>query len=154
MLSATKNPLPRIGVGALAVNNGRVLLVKRKNPPNQGMWAVPGGKVEWGEAMAQTARREIWEETGLAIETGEIIYTFERIVRDDQGEVIYHFVIVDFLAWPVDVTAQPRPGDDAEDAGWFTLAEAERLPIVSETLQLIRKILGKTGQNEGSGVRN
>lgn len=145
MPSVTPNPFPRIGVGALVINNGRVLLVKRKNPPNRGMWAVPGGKVEWGEPMAQTARRELWEETGLVIETGEIIYTFERIVRDERGEVSFHYVILDFLAWPVDPAAQPRPGDDAADTGWFTLAEAENLPIVSETLQLIRKILRETG---------
>ncbi|MDH3355103.1 MAG: NUDIX domain-containing protein, partial [Chromatiales bacterium] len=72
--------LPVVGVGAIVIHEGAVLLVKRGKAPHKGEWAIPGGKLKWGETLQQGAEREILEETGIAIEAGELLYHFEHIV--------------------------------------------------------------------------
>lgn len=145
----TNTQIPRVAVGALVLNGDRALLVQRKNPPAAGKWAIPGGKVEWGEPMAETARREVLEETGIDIETGEIIYTFDRIVRDETGEITFHYVIIDYLAVPVDPTAEPVPADDALAAKWVSAAEMESLPTTRATRDLVLRELEKTLDKPG-----
>ena len=76
----SKNQLPVVGVGAIVVHDGAVLLVKRGKPPHKGEWAIPGGRLQWGESLQQGAEREILEETGSTIKAGELLYHFEHIV--------------------------------------------------------------------------
>ena len=92
---------PFIGVGAVVVRDGRVLLVRRRYEPLAGQWTLPGGAVELGETLAGALRREIREETGLAIDVGPIIEVLDRITRDEAGRVRHHFVLVDYLCWPL-----------------------------------------------------
>ena len=132
---------PQVAVGALVIKDEKVLLVKRGQPPAKGLWALPGGRVQWGETLAQAAEREVLEETGVAVKAGQIIYTFDSITRDDQGSVCFHYVIVDFLAQPIQPEGRPIPADDAEDAQWLTLGELKRLPVSKPTLTLIESIL-------------
>ena len=91
---------PYVGVGAVIVQDGRVLLVKRKYEPLAGQWSLPGGAVEVGETLEACLVREMLEETGLEIRVGPVIEVFDRIIHDDEGRVLYHFVLVDYLCWP------------------------------------------------------
>jgi ADP-ribose pyrophosphatase YjhB (NUDIX family) len=88
-------PVPAVGV--LLLDGDRVLLVQRKKPPHVGRWTVPGGKVELGETLEGAALRELAEETGLGCTLGPVVEIFERIVRDRDGRIEYHYVILDFL---------------------------------------------------------
>jgi ADP-ribose pyrophosphatase YjhB (NUDIX family) len=102
-------------VGAIVVDDdGRVLLVRRANPPAQGMWSIPGGRQEPGESAAEGAIRELLEETGLA---GEVVREVGTVRRDAPAGGQY--VIRDFLVRVVG-SSTPVAGDDASDAAWFT----------------------------------
>ena len=130
---------PRIAVGAVVIHNNCVLLVKRGNPPAAGEWAVPGGNVKLGETLQQAAEREILEETGVTIRAGEMIYTFESIHEDSAGNIIFHYVILDFASDYI--AGNPAPHDDALDARWVSPTEAaDRLNINSSTRTLLNKI--------------
>lgn len=126
---------PVIGVGAVIFQNDAVLLVKRKNPPYQGQWAIPGGKVQLGETLQQAAEREILEETGIKIKAEQSIYSFELIEKDEQGNVLFHYVIIDLAGRYVsgNITAS----DDAIEAKWVTNEEALKLNVNQTTKQLL-----------------
>jgi ADP-ribose pyrophosphatase len=141
MASAGDEKRPQVAVGGLIINQDRVLLVKRKNPPSQGLWALPGGRVEWGETMVQAVEREVLEETGIVVKAERIVYTFDSITRDEKGEISFHYIIIDFVAHPLDLWAKPVPGDDAEEVRWLTLKELKNLPVSKPTLELVRKVL-------------
>ena len=134
---------PRVAVGAVVLHNNKVLLVLRGQNPGKGWWAIPGGSVELGESLQAAAEREIFEETGLRIKAGKVVYTFDRVQRDETGRVKYHYVIVDLLAEVLNPDHPLRPADDVDDAGWFTLAELENsdVPITDTTLVLLRQIM-------------
>jgi mutator protein MutT len=92
---------PYVGVGAVIVDEGRVVLIKRRFEPLAGEWSLPGGNLEVGETLEAAVAREMAEETGLVVEVGPVIEVFDRIVRDAEGRVRFHFVLVDYLCWPV-----------------------------------------------------
>ncbi len=130
---------PLVGVGALIWRGatGEVLLVQRGREPSLGMWAVPGGLVEIGETLVAALLREVAEETGLHVRPGPFIGTFEPILRDDDGRVRIHYVVLDYLVfWE---TGEPRAGDDAAAVGWFTPAGLDALPMLPATRAMIDK---------------
>jgi ADP-ribose pyrophosphatase len=129
---------PRAAVGAVVIEEGRVLLVKRKYPPKQGKWAIPGGSVNLGESLQAAAERETLEETGLVIEAKKPIYTFDLIERDSNRDVVFHYVIVDLFAKYV--SGDVHPADDVSDAAWFKPAEIEGLDISENTKKLLDKM--------------
>jgi 8-oxo-dGTP diphosphatase len=88
---------PVVGVGAIIITRGKILLEKRKNEPGRGQWSIPGGLVELGESVKQTAIREVKEETGLEVEKPEHIDVVDNIDLDEKGKVRYHFIIIDYL---------------------------------------------------------
>ena len=88
---------PLVGVGAIIIARGKILLEKRKNEPGRGQWSIPGGLVELGESVEQTAIREVKEETGLEVEKPEHIDVVDNIDLDEEGKVRYHFIIIDYL---------------------------------------------------------
>ncbi len=130
---------PRVGVGAVLVRDGRVLLVRRASPPNQGMWAIPGGRVELGETLQQAAERELREETGVIARAGEPVYAFDFIQRDETGRVRFHYVIVDL--WMEYVSGEVHAGDDALEAGWKSAQEIATLPIHPATQELLEQVM-------------
>lgn len=119
------------------MRDGRVLLVQRKRHPGAGLWAVPGGKVELGETLAATARREMSEETGLEVEVGEVVWVGESVGPGTPPE--WHFVLIDFLATVIG--GELEPGDDAAAAGWFTYDEATALPLTPTMPPLLEALV-------------
>lgn len=113
-----------MGVGAVVVDHGRVLLVQRGREPSKGKWSLPGGMLEIGESLADGVVREVEEETGLRVEVIELVELIDRIVRhkDEEGERIrYHYVIADYLCRVVGGSLQS--GSDAAATRWAERAE-------------------------------
>lgn len=130
---------PLCGVGVVIVNEGRLLLVQRMNEPNQGMWAVPGGKVTMGETMRNAAHREVYEETGLEIKIGDVFWVGDSMGPGDPPE--WHYCLVDFSGTVVggDVIA----GDDAAEVRWVPLSEVKSLPLTPTMPSLLEAIAKK-----------
>ncbi len=131
---------PLVGVGALVLRGDRILLIRRAAPPSRGLWSIPGGHVELGESVLETAVRELKEEAGLDGQALGVVNVDEVIKRDDSGRVVYHYVLVTVL---VDAPhGEPKPGGDALDASFFELREALHMAdIAPSAAGLIRKIL-------------
>ena len=127
---------PLVGVGAIIIDAGRVLLVKRGHPPLAGEWSVPGGVLELGETLREAAVREAREETCLTVETGELLGVYDRVLRDDAGHTLYHFVLIDFLCRRT--AGEAQAADDADLVRWFTPTEAAGLGLPEDTAEVIR----------------
>jgi 8-oxo-dGTP diphosphatase len=109
-------------VGAIVLDGrDRLLLIRRGAGVAVGRWSVPGGRVEWGETMAEAVVRELWEETGLEGVCGRLIGWVERIADD------HHFVIADFDVELLDEQAPPRAGDDAAEVVWVPIEDVAGL---------------------------
>nr|WP_320190692.1 NUDIX hydrolase [uncultured Desulfobacter sp.] len=126
---------PALAVGAVVFKDNKVLLVKRGNPPAQGVWAIPGGSVELGETLKTAAEREVFEETGIVIKAGDPIFSFESIHRDDKDRVRFHYYIVDVAASYI--SGEPTAGDDALEVGWISKEELCRLNVNPSTVTLL-----------------
>jgi 8-oxo-dGTP diphosphatase len=136
MLKREYPETPLIGVGAIIVEDGRVLLVKRGHPPLEGEWSIPGGVLEVGELLREAAIREAKEETGLTVDTGEILGVFDRLIRTGD-RVQYHYVLIDFLC--TRVKGELKPGSDADEVRWFKSDELPSLNLAPDTAEVIRK---------------
>ncbi len=130
---------PYVGVGAVIVQGGQVLIVKRKYEPLAGQWSLPGGGVELGETLEDSVAREMLEETGLAIEVGPVIEVFDRITRDEQGGVRYHFVLVDYLCWPVG--GELCASSDVADARFVDPSELPLYNLTVKATEVIARAL-------------
>jgi len=129
---------PRVGVGAIVLHEGCVLLVKRGRAPALGLWSLPGGLVDLGETTVDAVRREVEEECGLEVRIAGLVGVLDRVMRDAEGRVRYHWVLVDYLAFPESndtITA----GSDAAEVRWVTIDEVERLPITEGLVDMIRR---------------
>ena len=129
--------LPLVGVGAIIIENSRVVLVKRAHPPLQAQWSIPGGVLEVGELVRDAAMREAREETGLTVEPGELLGVFDRVLHDPSGRVQYHYVLVDFLCRRV--SGELAAAGDAAAARWFTREELPAMNLAEDTLEVIHK---------------
>jgi mutator protein MutT len=129
---------PVVGVGAVIVEDGKVLIVKRAHEPRKGEWSLPGGCVELGETLVDALKREVKEETGLEVDVGPMIELFDRVHWLD-GRVQYHFVIADYVCTPCGGTL--RAADDATDVAWVERAELERYGVNEHAMRVIRTAL-------------
>jgi len=151
---------PAVAVGAVAMQDGAILLIRRGQPPAEGRWSLPGGRVEWGESLGDALRREVEEETGLQVEAGRLAGVVERIHRDDgpaparppgdggeaeaertrapeHPERGFHYVILDYF---VTVTGgELRPGGDVTAARWARPAEMAELPLSDGLLEALEE---------------
>lgn len=132
---------PIIGVGAIIIEDGRVLLVKRAHPPIAGQWSIPGGALEVGELVREAAVREAREETGLMVEPGELLGVFDRVLRNAEQRVQYHYVLIDFLCKPVG--GELCAASDAAEVRWFTREELPALHLAEDTHEVILQGFGK-----------
>jgi 8-oxo-dGTP diphosphatase len=139
---------PIVGVGAVILHEDKVLLIERGQEPLKGEWSLPGGALELGETLEQGICREVMEETGLVVEPVGIVEVFDRIARDEQGRVRYHYVLVDYLCrW---VGGELCCGSDAAAARWAREDELEGLQAF--TTEVIRKALMMARQRrDGQG---
>ena len=133
---------PFVGVGAIIIENERVALIKRGQAPLLGEWSIPGGVLEVGELLREAAVREAREETGLTVETGELLGVYDRVLRDAAGRTMYHYVLVDFLCRRT--AGEAVAAGDAADVRWFTRSEVERLGLAKETVEVIQLGFEKT----------
>jgi ADP-ribose pyrophosphatase YjhB (NUDIX family) len=132
---------PIVAMGAVVFHGREVLLVKRANPPAQGQWSLPGGKLKLGESLLQGIRRELEEETGLRIEGQELLEVLESVWRADNGQVEFHYILFDYLCRSEQ--RRLRPGSDALDAAWFQPEQLSSLGLWPETLRVINLALAK-----------
>lgn len=122
-MSAAPLPVPVVGVGAVCVRDGRLLVVRRGRGLAAGAWALPGGRQEPGETLQEAVARELTEETGLSGAVGPLCGVAERMGAG------YHYVILDFWVEP---TGDAVAADDAAEVAWATRADLERLPLVPQ----------------------
>ena len=113
------------------------MLIKRKYEPLKGHWSLPGGMVEIGEALDTALTREMQEETGLIVDVGPVIEVFDRIMRDEQRRVRYHFVLIDYLCWPSSGTL--RAGSDVDEAIWVDPAALEQYSLTDKATSVIQR---------------
>src|ERR1700675_2401066 len=132
---------PLVGVGAVIVEEKRVLLIRRGTAPLLGEWSLPGGVLECGETLRDAVVREAREETGLVVETSEMLGVYERLIRDDEGRVRYHYVLIDFLCRPVG--GDLKAGSDAADVRWFTRDELPALNLAHDANDVVLKGLAQ-----------
>lgn len=136
---------PIVSVGAVVLDGGRVLLVKRGGQPSAGKWSVPGGLVELGETTMEAARREVGEECGLDVAIVGVAGVLDRVIRDGEGRVRYHWVLVDYLAVPESDTTCCA-GSDAAEVRWVPVDEVEQLDVTDGLVDMIRRAVALAGQ--------
>ncbi|HZI78932.1 MAG TPA: NUDIX hydrolase, partial [Vicinamibacterales bacterium] len=124
-------------VGAVIVDRGRVVLIRRRYEPLAGQWSLPGGTLELGETLEEGTAREMREETGLVVRIGPVIEVFDRIMFDDEKRVRYHFVLVDYLCWPV--SGELRAGSDVDEAIFAAPADLGRYGLKPKATAVIER---------------
>ena len=133
---------PVVAVAAAVLDEeGRILLIRRASEPGRGRWSLPGGVVGLGERLREAVVREVLEETGLLVEVLEPIDVVETIIRDEEGRVRFHYVIVDFLARPL--SGELRASSDALEARWVSLDEALSMDITNTLRRFLQRHMEK-----------
>jgi mutator protein MutT len=125
---------PAVGVGGVVIRDGRVLLIRRGKEPLRGRWLVPGGTVELGETLAQAIVREVREETGLEVAPLEVLTVFDHIDREE-GRVLHHFVIVDYLC--EDRGGDPRAASDADAVAFVAREDLAAYDLPEKALEVV-----------------
>jgi 8-oxo-dGTP diphosphatase len=128
-MSEANGRRPVAAVGIVCLRSDDVLLIRRGAPPLEGQWSLPGGRIEWGERAADAALRELREETACSAELVGLIDVIDGIWPDR------HYMLIDYAArW---IAGEPKAGDDARDARFFTPAELTTIDLWSETRRII-----------------
>jgi ADP-ribose pyrophosphatase YjhB (NUDIX family) len=127
---------PEVAVGAVVRRGDEILLVRRGRGTAVGQWAIPGGRVEFGEGLKAAVAREVREETGLDVRVGRFLGWAERMGDDP---ALYHYVILDFAAEVLDPDAAARAGDDADDVAWVPTNALETYPLVAGLAEFLRR---------------
>ena len=130
-------------MGAVVFKEDKVLLVLRGKPPAEKQWSIPGGSVELGETLQEAAEREIAEEAGIIIQARKSIYTFDVIERDENGDIRFHYVIVDLAADYV--SGELSAGDDAVAVSWVSLEDLNERNVSDATRKLLAQCYGFGG---------
>ena len=141
---------PIVGVGAVIVEDGKVVIVKRRYEPLAGRWSLPGGGLELGETLETAVAREMREETGLDVEVGPVIEVFDRIILDAERRVRYHFVLVDYLCWPVG--GELQAGSDVDQAILVDPASLDAYDLTAKAQAVIDRALELERGAEGGAL--
>jgi 8-oxo-dGTP diphosphatase len=122
---------PIVGVGAVIIQDGKVILVKRRAEPGKGRWSIPGGSVHLGEKVRDATMREAKEESGLDIEIVDDrpLDVFDSIITDERDRTKYHFTLLEFLAKPKG--GNLKAAEDAADARWVALDDVKKYDLTS-----------------------
>lgn len=127
---------PTPGVGAVVVEDGMLLLIRRGRGAYIDHWAVPGGRQHRGETMREAAARETLEETGLVVDVGDVVWAGD--IMDDALPPTYHYTVVDFAA--TKVGGYLEAGDDAAEARWVPLDEVRSMPLTPTMFDLLKRL--------------
>ena len=140
---------PIAAVGVVCLRGDEVLLIRRGAPPLEDHWSLPGGRIEWGERATDAALRELKEETGCDATLIGLIDVVDGLMSRSAaagGAAPWgHYVLIDYAAtW---TAGEPRAGDDAREARFFTRAEIDGLDLWSETRRVIEaaRVMVKRG---------
>lgn len=128
---------PIAAVGVVVVKGDKVLLIRRGHEPSRDRWGLPGGAVELGETVAQAAEREVDEECGVEIEIRDVIEVIDRIISDENGQIRYHYILIDLLA--EHRSGDPTASSDATEVRWVLEEELDQLELSQATGRVIRK---------------
>lgn len=129
---------PLVGVGVAVYNaQGQLLLVQRGRPPGKGTWGLPGGLIDLGETLKAAAEREVMEEVGIAVAVGDLVSVYETIVRDDEGKVEYHYVVLEY--WAHYLSGTPVAQDDAAAVAWVDPGEFENYKLTPRQLEILEQ---------------
>lgn len=137
---------PIVAVGAAVCHEGRVLVVQRGREPSRGIWTLPGGAVDLGESIREAAAREVREECGIEIEVGEVVGTLDNIVRDADGAVRFHYVIIDLAAQYV--SGELQFNDELTGAAWITPAQFDAYQLSSAARGVFHAALSAAAQTQ------
>jgi len=137
-----------MGVGGLVLNRGKILLIKRAKEPSRGEWSIPGGLVEVGETLHSAVVREVYEETGLIVEPSTLVKLVERIIPDETGEILYHYILADYLC--AVMGGEKKAGSDALDCVWASETELELYNLAPITAELVQEVLAGFRSNTGA----
>ena len=128
---------PLVGVGGFVHKDGKVLLIRRKFEPNKGRWAPPGGLLELGEDPEEAARREVREELGLEVEVEGLLQVANEVIKDEEGRIKFHFVLIDYLMRPLGEKITLNEESDGFD--WFEPSAVEGLNATVNTKLITRR---------------
>ncbi len=132
---------PIVGVGAIIIHDGKMLIVKRGSDPGKGKWSVPGGLVELGETVKEAVEREVLEECNLKVEASHLIDIVDNIIRDKNGRIKYHFIILDFFAKLRG--GKLKPNSEIIEAKWVPIDEVERYDLTNTFREFMKRNLSK-----------
>jgi ADP-ribose pyrophosphatase YjhB (NUDIX family) len=133
---------PAPASSAILERDGRLLLIRRRNPPSADLFAFPGGRGEPGETPAETAVREFEEETGIPVYGAELFATYDLRSESDEGQVVSHFFLSVFLVRS-ESTMEAVAADDAADAGWYLPEEIRTLPVPPSVLDCVDRLVAR-----------
>jgi len=131
---------PIASVGVVIVKDNKVLLAQRGKDPARGRWTIPGGVIEVGETVHEAGKREIMEECNIQVEIGPLYKTYDSIVRDAEGRVRFHYVILDVLG--THTGGEVRAGSDISDTRWIGADELGTLDVLPAVAELVRDVTG------------
>jgi 8-oxo-dGTP diphosphatase len=134
---------PIASMAACVFKDDKILIIRRDNPPSQGMWSPPGGMIELGETIQEATKREVEEECGIEIGVGDVFHAANLIVPDEKGNTKFHYVITYLLAYYIN--GEARPGSDAMDIKWIKSEELDKFdmsPVVRENIMKAFRIKG------------
>ena len=137
-MTRTYPEAPVCAVGGIVFRGNAVLLIQRAKPPAQGKWSIAGGVVRLGESLEDAVVRELHEEAGMEVKPLAVGKVVDRIYKNSEGKIAYHYVIIDYVceAGP----GHPRAGSDARDAGLFELERLDEMDITEGTADVIREV--------------
>ncbi|MCX7823649.1 MAG: NUDIX hydrolase [Syntrophobacterales bacterium] len=129
-------PRPIVGVGGIVFDGDRVLLGLRGKEPGMGKWSIPGGVVRLGETIEEALVREMEEEVGIKVKVNHVVAILDRIIKDESGNVAYHYILVDFLCTPI-CGRKPRAASDLLDCRYIPISELKTYPLTRGTAFVI-----------------
>jgi len=128
---------PIVAVGVVVFKEQHVLLIKRNKPPKSFMWSIPGGAQGLGEKLQETAKREVFEETGIKIKNVKLLDVVDFIERNEIGDIKFHYSLIDYAATYKEGSL--IAGDDAMEARWVAMDELEHYNLWTKTTSIIQK---------------